>query len=158
MVKSTNSHRASQSEILNFLTASSIPTQVVSAAGIPPSVVQALQTGIPTSFAQEIFTNSEARSSLAKDIQSSNYPDWYTSLPSGVQSYISAQETASPAEATATSTSTDSDSTDSPSSSSSSSSAGAESSTSDSGAPAQTGAMAAGLAGAAGVLGLAFAL
>lgn len=153
MVKGTNSYRASQSEVLNFLTASSIPSQVVSAAGIPPSVVQALQTGIPTSFAQEIFTNSEARSSLAKDIQSSNYPDWYTSLPSGVQSYISAQETASPAEATSTPTSTDSDSdsTDSPS-------AGAESSTSDSGAPAQTGAMSAGLAGAAGVLGLAFAL
>lgn len=152
MVKGTNSYRASQSEVLNLLTASSIPSQVVSAAGIPPSVVQALQTGVPTSFAQEIFTNSEARSSLAKDIQSSNYPDWYTSLPSGVQSYISAQETASPAEATTTTaTDSDSDSTDSPS-------AGAESSTSDSGAPAQTGAMAAGLAGAAGVLGLAFAL
>lgn len=110
------------------------------------------------------MTDADARSSLVENAASGKYPDWYSSVPSDVQNFISTYATSVEAEATAASTST-STSTSSSSETSSSSgsgsaaeSTGAQSSTSDSGAPVQTGTMAASLAGAAGVLGLAFAL
>lgn len=108
------------------------------------------------------MTDSDARSSLVENVASGDYPDWYSSMPSDVQNFISTYATSVEAEATADSTSTStSSSTETGSSSGSGSAAestGAQSSTSDSGAPVQTGTMAASLAGAAGVLGLAFAL
>lgn len=107
---------------------------------------------MPSGFLQSIATDSAARSSLVQGIASSQYPAWYTSLPSQVQSQlatVTGELTVSP-----TGTSTDAEATES----SASSSAAASSSTADSGAPVQTGAMAMSVAGAAGVLGLAFAL
>jgi hypothetical protein len=159
---------ASRTEIL-----SSIPTNV-DIPGVPSSVVEVLATAIPSTWLQNILTNSAAQTSLLNDLESSKYPDWWSSVPTGVQSELwdiessldasatptpdSSSTTASgSATATSTSDSDDDNSDDSSSPSSSSSSGAAASDTSEGAAPAQT-AMAATVAGAAGILGLALAL
>jgi len=161
-------HSASRTEIL-----SSIPTNV-DIPGVPSSVVEVLATAIPSTWLQNILTNSAAQTSLLNDLESSKYPDWWSSVPTGVQSELwdiessldasatptpdSSSTTASgSATATSTSDSDDDNSDDSSSPSSSSSSGAAASDTSEGAAPAQT-AMAATVAGAAGILGLALAL
>lgn len=170
--RSRLTHRsASQTDIL-----SSIPTGI-DIPDVPSSVVEVLATAIPSTWLQNILTNSAAQTSVLNDIESSKYPDWWSSVPTGVQSYLwdldsSLSVSATPtsgstvtstgSSATTTSTSTsdsdDDDSSDDSSSSSSSSSSGAAASdTSEGAAPAQTG-MAATVAGAAGILGLALAL
>ena len=169
--RSRLTHRsASQTDIL-----SSIPTGI-DIPDVPSSVVEVLATAIPSTWLQNILTNSAAQTSVLNDIESSKYPDWWSSVPTGVQSYLwdldsslsvsatptsgsTVTSTGSSATATSTSDSDDDDdsSDDSSSSSSSSSSGAAASDTSEGAAPAQTG-MAATVAGAAGILGLALAL
>ena len=154
---------ASNPDVQSFVSATNFPTSYVeNVPEIPSSVAQVIATAVPTTFAQELMTDAAARSSLVENAASGKYPDWYSSIPSDVQSFISSYATSVEAEATSVSTSTStSSSTETGSSSSSGSAAestGAQSSTSDSGAPVQTGIMGASLAGAAGVLGLAFAL
>ncbi|ODM22718.1 hypothetical protein SI65_00307 [Aspergillus cristatus] len=158
---------ASQTGIL-----SSIPTNL-DIPDIPSSVVEVLATAIPSTWLQNILTNSAAQTSVLNDLESSKYPDWWSSVPTGVQSYLwdvqssldasvtptsGSSGTTTGSSATATSTSdSDDDNSDDSSSSSSSSSGAAASDTSAGAAPAQT-AMAATVAGAAGILGLALAL
>lgn len=137
-------------------------------------MVEVLATAVPSTWLQNILTNSAAQTSVLNDLESSKYPDWWSSVPTGVQSYLwdvqssldasvtptsgsSGTTTGSSATATSTSDSDGDNSDDSSSSSSSSSSGAAASDTSEGAAPAQT-AMAATVAGAAGILGLALAL
>lgn len=141
-------------------------------------MVEVLATAVPSTWLQNILTNSAAQTSVLNDLESSKYPDWWSSVPTGVQSYLwdldsslsvsatptsgsTSSSTDSSAAATSTSDSDDDnssdDSSDSSSSSSPSSSGTAGSDTSEGAAPAQTG-MAATVVGAAGILGLALAL
>ena len=155
---------ASNPDVQSFVSATNFPTSYENIPDIPSSVAQVIATAVPTTFVQELMTDADARSSLVENAASGKYPDWYSSIPSDVQGFISSYATSVEAEVTSVSTSTStSSSTETGSSSGSGSGAaaestGAQSSTSDSGAPVQTGIMGASLAGAAGVLGLAFAL
>ncbi|KAK1149304.1 hypothetical protein N8T08_006526 [Aspergillus melleus] len=183
----------------------------LAAVGIPTSVVNVLETAMPLSFITSLADPSFA-SKVDQDWESGKYPEWYSSLPSGVKDYMNsvasefgeastipantalatdntgksttADSASASATATATATATDtkgasssaahasnsqttgsqtsgSQTTGSSSASGSSSAAettGSQGATSEGGAPAPTGAMAASLAGAAGIIGLAFAL
>ncbi|KAE8145454.1 hypothetical protein BDV25DRAFT_164659 [Aspergillus avenaceus] len=141
--------------------ASEMPTNIPTGLSInapPSSIMSILLTAIPVSYLNEL-SNPSSRSSMFSEISAGHYPDWYKSLPGDVKTYIStayqtdakatgADKTGditvtSGAQATPTGT-TESDSSNT--------------STSEAGAAAPTGAIAASLAGAAGILGLAIAL
>ncbi|PYI12401.1 hypothetical protein BO78DRAFT_392256 [Aspergillus sclerotiicarbonarius CBS 121057] len=95
---------------------------------MPSSIESVLITAVPTSFLSEI-SNPSAWSSVTSEWRDGHFPSWYSSLNGDVKSYLStAFDTASPS-----------------------------TSTSHGGASAPTG-MAAGVMGAAGILGLAIAL
>ncbi|RAL01041.1 uncharacterized protein BO80DRAFT_425023 [Aspergillus ibericus CBS 121593] len=95
---------------------------------MPASIESVLITAVPTSFLSEI-SNPTAWSSVTSEWRDGHFPSWYSSLNSDVKSYLSTRfDHASPS-----------------------------TSTSHGGASAPTG-MAAGVMGAAGILGLAIAL
>ena len=113
-----------------------------------------LMTAVPASLLQDMG-NAASRSSFASEISAGNYPDWYKSLPGDVKTYI-ATAYQTDAQATGAQKTGDSTATSGPKATGSSGS-DSKSSTSEAGA-APTGAVAVGLAGAAGILGLAIAL
>ncbi|PLN85328.1 hypothetical protein BDW42DRAFT_190905 [Aspergillus taichungensis] len=139
----------------------------------PSSIISVLMTAVPPSFYSQMG-DSDARSSFFKDIHEGHYPDWYNELPNSVKTYIStAYQTDAPSKPTGDSTATGSSSSETGSSSSSkegSSSGSSSSSSTDSDSKssspsatsesiaAPTGVLVAGLAGVAGVLGLAIVL
>ncbi|OJJ49344.1 hypothetical protein ASPZODRAFT_91905 [Penicilliopsis zonata CBS 506.65] len=99
----------------------------------PSSILDVLETAIPASVIAEL-DNSSGIAALASEVADGSVPGWYQSLPADVKSYLTSMYEEIEAD---------------------SASAGA---TSTGGAPAATGAVALGLAGAAGILGLAIAL
>ncbi|KAF7587694.1 hypothetical protein BBP40_006853 [Aspergillus hancockii] len=137
----------------------SIPTNIPTGAfQVPPSsIMSVIMTAVPASYLQN-FGNPTSRSSIISEISAGHYPDWYKSLPADVKTYFA---TAYGAEATATGAQKtgDSTATSGPKATATGGSGSSSPSTSTSeGAAAPTGAFAVGLAGAAGVLGLAIAL
>lgn len=163
---------------------------------VPSSILSVLETAIPTTWIEAIYTDPAFRSEEANAIMHGTYPAWYNSLPQSVKDWgtsaamadasdyssyswsevphptpltspgsgsstsgvsstlLSVTDTASTSTATATETTTKGGS----SGSAASSSASGTTSISTAGAPAATGGVAIGLAGAAGILGLAIAL
>ncbi|KAE8135660.1 hypothetical protein BDV38DRAFT_284738 [Aspergillus pseudotamarii] len=131
-----------------------MPTNMPSIKTPPPSIMSVLMTAIPGSLLQNMG-NPASQSSFVSEISAGNYPDWYKSLPGDVKTYLStAYQT--DAQATGAQKTGDSTATSGPKATGSSGS-DSQSSTSEAGA-APTGAVAVGLAGAAGILGLAIAL
>ncbi|KAH8697462.1 hypothetical protein BGW36DRAFT_359253 [Talaromyces proteolyticus] len=120
---------------------------------IPPdSIMTVLETALPTSIAAEL-TNPAAISSwadaLVSSIEAGNTPGWVASLPPSVKTYLytayATDATAAPTAAATGATTT-------------TAATAAATHASTGGAPAVTGALAMGVAGAVGVLGLAIAL
>lgn len=141
---------------LEGLPSFSMPTAAFTYDGMPPpSIASVLITAVPSSYMSQL-ANPSARSSLINDIQHGHYPSWYNDLPNSVKQWIStnyASMTGAAATATGNSGSgSGSKGSDSQGPASSSSSQGAAA------APAATGAIAASIVGAAGVLGIALAL
>ncbi|KEQ58119.1 uncharacterized protein M437DRAFT_32922, partial [Aureobasidium melanogenum CBS 110374] len=53
------------------------------------SIVQVLQTAVPSSIYQEFLTNSGGvYSSVASELAASSTPSWIAALPTGVKSYV----------------------------------------------------------------------
>ncbi|EPS34351.1 hypothetical protein POX_a00676 [Penicillium oxalicum] len=149
------------------------------ATAVPPiSIISALMTIIPQSWALQWETNTAFQSSVISDYLHGTYPAWASSLPADVVSWASSEgitgltplatTTASSTGFTPASTSASVSMTSMPSTtdaplSTASTLSGASTSTggtstSTAGAPAATGGIVLSLAGAAGVLGLAIAL
>jgi hypothetical protein len=63
-------------------------------------------TGVPGSVLGEL-ANPTARSSIASEFKAGNTPQWYINLPSEVKSYISSLQTATATGCSATTTATD---------------------------------------------------
>lgn len=135
----------------------------------PSSIISVLMTAVPPSFYSQMG-DPDARSSVFNDIHGGHYPDWYNELPNSVKTYIStAYQTDGPSKPTGDSTTTGSSSSETGSGSSTKEGSSSGSST-DSGSTSSlpsatsesiavpTGAVAASLAGVAGVLGLAIVL
>lgn len=151
-------------------------------AAIPTSILTVMETAIPASWQDEILTDPSFRSSVASAASAGTYPAWYNELPSSVKAWASsnfdvqilgvpstsqgvASETGSAAVTTGKSAtqsaSNSSQSTSFGASSAATSisgSASASSAKSTGGASSPTSGPAMGVAGAAGVLALAFAL
>lgn len=151
------------------------PTSLAQAAMIPTSAAESIVAAIPSGYIQSLASNPSAFESVANDLASGKYPDWYSSeVPVSIQTQVAASASAFSSElptgsssgsssgsASASASATPSDSA-SASASESASASGSESasasgSATDNGAAAPT-AMAMGVAGAAGVLGLALVL
>ncbi|KAB8236276.1 hypothetical protein ETB97_011536 [Aspergillus alliaceus] len=134
----------------------SMPTNMPSFKAPPPSIMSVIMTAVPASYLEGL-SNPSSRSSMFSEISAGHYPDWYKSLPGDVKTYIStAYQT--DAKATGAQKTGDSTVTSGPKATATGGSDSAsKTSTSEAGA-APTGAIAAGLAGAAGILGLAIAL
>lgn len=153
------------------------PTSLAQAAMIPTSAAESIVAAIPSGYIQSLASNPSAFESVANDLASGKYPDWYSSeVPVSIQTQVAASASAFSSElptgsssgsssgsASASASATPSDSASASASESASASAsGSESasasgSATDNGAAAPT-AMAMGVAGAAGVLGLALVL
>jgi len=108
-----------------------------------------LETAIPQSVLTELTDPAKA-SSIASDIADGSTPGWYASLPGDVKSYLSSYTAGAVTTSIASAASTAASQATATGSSGSSASTG--------GAPRATGIVAAGIAGAVGVLGLAIAL
>ncbi|KAE8153598.1 hypothetical protein BDV25DRAFT_149145 [Aspergillus avenaceus] len=150
---------------------------------VPTSIMAVLETAVPTSWINAFETNSAFQSSEINNILAGTYPAWYSSLPESVKQYATSEVLAQASEyasymslmstdsaatpsvtgttssgSTSGSSATQTGTTTSGSSSSDkASSSAASTSTSTGGAPVATG-VTMGLAGAAGILGLAIAL
>ncbi|KAE8348209.1 hypothetical protein BDV28DRAFT_144080 [Aspergillus coremiiformis] len=124
----------------------------------PSSIMSVLLTAIPPASLQQ-FADPSARSAMMSEVSAGHLPDWYNNLPSDVKSYVStayqayAEPTGTGAQATAGSPAT----TGAKATATSGSDSHSNTSSSAAGA-APTGAIAASLVGAAGILGLAIAL
>ncbi|KAL4896717.1 hypothetical protein BDV59DRAFT_171310 [Aspergillus ambiguus] len=141
---------ATQTDFAGLTSGFAVPTLNIPTP--PPSIVSVLATAVPDSF-YSTLQNPAARESLIHSIEDGDYPQWYKDLPGNVKTWLSTAY-ATGAAATDAATTTGGGSS-SPTGASSSAAAG--SSTSE-GVAAPTGAVAMGLMGAAGVLGLAIAL
>lgn len=121
-----------------------VPTKTVNLNNLqdpPASVLPILITAVPMSVMGDLV-DPQSRSSLASEFQAGNTPGWYQSLPTGVKSYLSVVHSQIQEGALQATTSLPL----------STSSGGAA-------APAvPTGALAANIAGAVGIAGLALAL
>ncbi|KAI9870344.1 MAG: hypothetical protein M1830_004353 [Pleopsidium flavum] len=149
-----------------------------------PSVFSVLETAVPHSLISQLAQNPAAASSFQSQFAAGSTPGWFSSLPTDVRSYLHTYQPSFAAVAsganntgnhinstqssTHTSTSRGASSSDSTAagsgsttnsqSASSASAAAGSTSTSKGGAPKQTGAVAAGIVGVVGLLGLAAAL
>lgn len=160
------------------------PASLAAAAQIPTSAAEYLVSAMPSGYAQSLAENPKELNSVANDVITGKYPDWFSEMPSSVQSQIAASNTAfnsgstialiptgsssgsasgSSVTASGSSSASPSDSASASDSSSPSDSASASESASASSSPTDNGAavptaMTMGVAGAAGILGLALAL
>ncbi|KAJ6092819.1 hypothetical protein N7486_008108 [Penicillium sp. IBT 16267x] len=163
---------------------------------VPSSIESVLMTGIPSTWINNFYTNSDFQMSEISAMQHGDYPAWVTSLPSAVEAYFTSEiqveisqytseqaamstgdvftvsgsssgsstalttvtPTGTETTAGTSSTGSSSNAASTGASSSGASSSGAASSTSTGGAAAATGGLVMSLAGAAGILGVAFAL
>ncbi|KAE8376544.1 hypothetical protein BDV26DRAFT_265273 [Aspergillus bertholletiae] len=131
-----------------------MPTDMPSIKTPPSSIMSVLMTAVPATLIQDLG-NPASQSSFISEISAGHLPDWYKSLPGDVKTYLSTAYITD-AKATGAQKTGDSTATSGPKATGSSGS-DSKSSTSEAGA-APTGAIAASLAGAAGILGLAIAL
>lgn len=82
-----NNQQASQSELYGSLRLINTCSSTNHRCRL--SIVSVLQTALPSTLIQEYLTNSAAVSSeLASDFSAGEYPDWFTSLPTAVQTYL----------------------------------------------------------------------
>lgn len=153
---------------------------------VPSSIAAVLATAVPTAWAMSLATDAAFASSVMAAEAAGTMPAWYSDLPNSVKEYYSTAadaalgltDTATTADATATATAgsssgsaasgttatatdaatTATDAATSSSGSSSASGSAQASSTSTGGAAVATGGLVMSVAGAAGILGLAFAL
>ncbi|PKY05183.1 hypothetical protein P168DRAFT_304229 [Aspergillus campestris IBT 28561] len=166
----SNTDLAKMATATEFEMPTDMPTEMPGDFKMPPSsIISVLMTAVPPSFYSQMG-DPDARSSVFNDIHDGHYPDWYNELPNSVKTYIStAYQTDALSKPTGGFTTTGSSSSETgPSSSSkedssSGSSTGSDSKSSSPSATSEsiaapTGALAAGLAGVAGVLGLAIVL
>ena len=173
-------------QVSEVLAQATNPSVFASEVGLPTSAVESLFAAMPSGYAQSLVQNQDYAESVFSDAATGKFPDWFTSVPSSIQSQISSgvsggvvipvsatsgmtsvtgsssgsaapSSSSSGSPSSASASSTDASSSSSASSSPSGSSASASGSTTDNAAPAHT-AMAMGVAGAAGVLGIALAL
>ncbi|PLB42534.1 uncharacterized protein BDW47DRAFT_121638 [Aspergillus candidus] len=166
----SNTDLAQTATATDFELPTDMPTEMPGDFKMPPSsIISVLMTAVPPSFYSQMG-DPDARSSVFNDIHGGHYPDWYNELPNSVKTYIStAYQTDGPSKPTGDSTTTGSSSSETGSGSSTKEGSSSGSST-DSGSTSSlpsatsesiavpTGAVAASLAGVAGVLGLAIVL